>query len=206
MAAPPLTFTLPDLLAKFPWKRNLSEYYPECKAESSAWTESFHPFDEEGLRGFNLCDFNLLASLAYSPREREIIRFGCDLMNIFYVFDEYTDIADGDGADKIRDIIMDAFRNPHKPRPEGELLVGEMARDFWIRVSGYVSHDAHCLTHFIRDFDTYTAAVVREADDRAKRVYRTFKDYLSIRRDSSGCLPSFALFVSLTIPARRALA
>jgi len=51
-------------------------------------------------------------------------------MNLFYVFDEYTDIADGEGATKIRDIVMDAFRNPHKSRPEGELLLGEMAREF----------------------------------------------------------------------------
>jgi len=64
---------------------------------------------------------------------------------------------------------------------------------FWIRASGYASPNDHCLPHFIRDFDTYTAAVIREADDRTKRKYRTFLDYLSIRRDSSGCLPSFAL-------------
>lgn len=64
---------------------------------------------------------------------------------------------------------------------------------FWIRASNYVSPGAHCLKHFIHDFDTYTAAVVREADDRSKRRYRSFEDYLSIRRDSSGCLPSFAL-------------
>ena len=51
-------------------------------------------------------------------------------MNIFYVYDEYTDIADGEGADKIRNIVMDAFRHPEKPRPEGELLLGEMAREF----------------------------------------------------------------------------
>jgi len=86
----PLQFTLPDLLAKFPWPRNLSEHFCEAKAESSAWTESYHPFDEEGLKGFNLCDFSkwksldsftitilndnlftdLLAALSYSPREK----------------------------------------------------------------------------------------------------------------------------------------
>ncbi|KDR71607.1 hypothetical protein GALMADRAFT_143861 [Galerina marginata CBS 339.88] len=193
MAAHAIQFTLPDLLTNFPWPRKLSEYYHQAKAESSAWTESYHPFDEEGLKGFNLCDFNLLASLAYAPREKELIRLGCDLMNIFYVFDEYTDIADGNEANKIRDIIMDGFQNSHKERPEGELLVGAMARDFWIRASGFVAPGANCLQHFIHDFDTYTAAVVREADDRTKRRYRGFEDYLSIRLDSSGCLPSFAL-------------
>ena len=88
MSSPVLTFRLPDVLVDFPWPRNLSEHYCEAKAESVAWTESFHPFDEEGLRRFNLCDFgtslspslwayptlafwpDLLASLTYSPREK----------------------------------------------------------------------------------------------------------------------------------------
>ena len=51
-------------------------------------------------------------------------------MNLFYIFDEYTDIADGEGADQIRDIVVDAFRHPEKPRPEGELMLGKMAREF----------------------------------------------------------------------------
>lgn len=59
----------------------------------------------------------------------EIIRLGCDLMNLFYVYDEYTDVADGDGADKIRDIVMDAFQHPEHLRPEGECPVGAMARE-----------------------------------------------------------------------------
>ena len=50
-------------------------------------------------------------------------------MNLLYVYDEYTDIVDGEGANQVRDIVMDAFRHPEKPRPEGELLLGEMARE-----------------------------------------------------------------------------
>ena len=50
-------------------------------------------------------------------------------MNLFYVYDEYTDIADGKGASEIRNIIMDALRDPQKPCPEGELLIGEMIRE-----------------------------------------------------------------------------
>ena len=65
-------------------------------------------------------------------------------MNLFWVYDEYTDIADGEGAGKIRDIVMDAFRHPEKPRPEGEFLLGEMAREFvdllhFLRMSSYPS-------------------------------------------------------------------
>ena len=51
-------------------------------------------------------------------------------MNIFYVFDEYTDIADAHGVDGIRDVVMDAFQNPYESRPEGEMLLGEMCREY----------------------------------------------------------------------------
>ena len=61
-------------------------------------------------------------------------------MNLFYVFDEYTDIADGEGAGHIRDIVMDALYHPEKPRPEGEHLLGEMTREFVFPCSpNYVS-------------------------------------------------------------------
>ena len=49
------------------------------------------------------------------------------------------------------------------------------------------------MAHFREEWEAYTAAVVREADDRARRIYRTFEEYLQIRRLSSGCLPSFTL-------------
>ena len=73
--------------------------------------------------------------------------------------------------------------------------------ELWIRASSYPSPDDHCLPHFIHGFDAYTAAVVREADDRTKRKYRTFLDYLSIRRDTIACFPSFALWTfGLNLP------
>ena len=65
-------------------------------------------------------------------------------MNLFYIFDEYTDIADGEGADQIRKIVVDAFRHPEKSRPEGELMLGEMAREF---VSFLLFQSRH-LSHF----------------------------------------------------------
>ena len=64
---------------------------------------------------------------------------------------------------------------------------------FWIRASAYVPSDAHCLKHFVEEFDLYSAAVTLEAHDRTNRVYRTFEEYLAIRRYSSGCPLSFAL-------------
>jgi hypothetical protein len=55
-------------------------------------------------------------------------RIGCDLMNLFFVIDEHTDVADIETARSQADIIMDAIRNPHTPRPEGEWIGGKLAQ------------------------------------------------------------------------------
>jgi hypothetical protein len=56
-------------------------------------------------------------------------RVGCDLMNLFFVIDEHTDIAATETARQQADIVMDAIRNPHKPRPKGEWIGGKVAQE-----------------------------------------------------------------------------
>jgi len=64
---------------------------------------------------------------------------------------------------------------------------------FWLRATNYIPSGSACMIHFIEEWDAYTAAVVQEANDRVMHIYRTFEEYLQIRRLSSGCLPSFTL-------------
>ena len=90
---------------------------------------------------------DLLASLAYPSATKGIVilrsvarrshidavtvdqlRAGCDLMNLFFVFDEYSDVEDEHTVQTFADVIMDALRNPHKARPAGEPVLGEIAR------------------------------------------------------------------------------
>lgn len=49
-------------------------------------------------------------------------------MNLIFVFDEYSDISCEEEVCQQAGIIMDALRNPHKPRPKGEWVGGEVAR------------------------------------------------------------------------------
>jgi hypothetical protein len=58
----------------------------------------------------------------------EHLRVGCDFLNFVFVYDEFADVLDKDGAQQQADIVMDALRNPSKPRPKGESLIGEIAR------------------------------------------------------------------------------
>ena len=49
-------------------------------------------------------------------------------MNLFFVYDEYSDVAHEDDVRVMTDISMDALRNPHAPRPKDEWVGGEIAR------------------------------------------------------------------------------
>jgi hypothetical protein len=49
-------------------------------------------------------------------------------MNLFFIIDEHSDVESGHVVREMADVIMDAIRNPHKPRPEGEWVGGESAR------------------------------------------------------------------------------
>lgn len=130
-------------------------------------------------------------------------------MNVFFVFDEYSDIADEKTTQKFADIIMDALRNPHKPRPAGESLVGEITRQyaprmvlrsehepdpvsrFWERTIRIASEPSQ--RRFIQTFDDYCQSVVQQAADRDMQHLRDVDSYLENRRENIGAKPSFAL-------------
>jgi hypothetical protein len=62
------------------------------------------------------------------PEKLEHVRIGCELMNVFFLLEEYTDTENGAVTKDIVDIVIDAIHNPHKIRPEGECIIGEIAR------------------------------------------------------------------------------
>ncbi len=58
----------------------------------------------------------------------EQLRSACDLMNLFFIFDEHSDRATPDEVWEQGRILMDAFHNHDIPRPKGEWIGGEVAR------------------------------------------------------------------------------
>lgn len=73
---------------------------------------------------------DLLAGLMYPRLAREQLRCACDVMNLFFIFDEHSDISEPSHVWNQVDILMDALRNPDTPRPIGEWVGGEIARQY----------------------------------------------------------------------------
>ncbi|KAI0306220.1 terpenoid synthase [Multifurca ochricompacta] len=120
-------------------------------------------------------------------------------MALFFIYDEFTDKVDGDGARVYAEMVMDAIENPYKGRPQGEPKLGEIARQFWLRAIKVSSPAAQ--RRFIKTFAEYVYAVIDEASDRAKGHVRGIEDYLGLTRLTAGGYPSFlAVEAGLDIP------
>ncbi|KAF7320642.1 Terpene cyclase [Mycena chlorophos] len=182
---------LPDTLRDWPWPRQINPWYAECKEESTAWCESFKAFGPKAQKSFNRCDFNLLASLSFPLLNRDGCRIGCDLMNLFFVIDEHTDAANAAVARYQADVVMDALRNPYRPRPTDEWIGGEVTRAFWANAIRTATRSAQ--RRFVETFQQYMDSVVQQAEDRDAHLIRDVETYFEVRRDTIGAKPSFAV-------------
>ncbi|KAF8970721.1 terpenoid synthase [Flammula alnicola] len=186
-------YRIPDLLHDWPWTRRLSPYYTDAKRDSSGWVTSFHPFDRQGQSAFDACDLNLLASLTYSNRGKDFIRLGCDLMNFYFVYDEYTDVADPSAAENLAKTVIEAMKYPNASSSNTPHLLADMTRQFWERAKELAAPGSPCFDHFIATSDTYLRAVVQEAHDRVHQWVRPLDDYMNLRRDTCGARPTLVL-------------
>ena len=62
----------------------------------------------------------------------EHLRTGLDLLNLFFIIDEYTDVQPAHVVREMMATCIDAMHNPTKPRPGGEVVLAEMVRQYVI--------------------------------------------------------------------------
>ncbi|TBU55418.1 terpenoid synthase [Dichomitus squalens] len=196
---PPKTFHLPETMAGWPLPRRLNVFYGNVSYESANWIRDFHAFSSTAQRAFDKCNFGLLAALAYPTQSRDQYRSACDLMNLFFVFDEYTDALNEAGTQTLAEISMDAMINPPKPRPEKESVVGEISRQFWNRVIEHATPT--CQARLRWSWERFVYSVVEQARDREGGRLRTVEEHMAIRRLTIGAEPCYALAeMELEIP------
>ncbi|KAJ7071622.1 terpenoid synthase [Mycena amicta] len=191
--------TIPDTLQVWPWPRAINPWYAVCKEESAAWCEAFKVFGPKAQQSFNRGNFGLLGALAYPLLNRDGCRIGCDFMHLVFVIDEHTDVSEPAVARQQADLVMDAMRNPHQPRPPGEWIGAEVARSFWENAIRTATPTAQ--RRFVDAFQQYMDAVVQQADDRSSSRIRNVDSYFEVRRDTIGAKPAFAVSeIHLNIP------
>ncbi|KAF8433262.1 isoprenoid synthase domain-containing protein [Boletus edulis BED1] len=190
---------IPNVLGRWPWPHRINPNYAAVRKEADAWVTNFHAFSPKAQDAYNRCDFNLLACLAYPIASKEHVRAGCDLMHLTFLFDEYSDRSTPSEVRQKKDVVMDALRNPHMPRPEREWIGGEIARQFWERTIPNTTVVVQ--KRFIQSMDEYLEGVVQESIDKKDRRILDIKSYIDARRRTSGVKPSFSIIeLGLDIP------
>ncbi|KIY64715.1 terpenoid synthase [Cylindrobasidium torrendii FP15055 ss-10] len=191
----PYVYTIPDLMAGWPFPTHPNVNSERINAESKAWVESYGAFNEKAQNTFNRCNFGAFAARAYPNSPPHHYRPAVDLINYYFVYDELSDEKDGETVRLQAQAIMNAIRNPYAPPPENEHVLGTMARDFWRRTleDGKASHST--AQRFMDTFEEYTETVRQQAADRDHDILRPSAEYLEMRRGTVGVRPSFDFFV-----------
>lgn len=66
--------------------------------------------------------------MMFTYSKTEQVRSGCELMHLFFMFDEYSDKASPDEVLSQAQVMIDALKSPETPRPKGEWIGGEIMR------------------------------------------------------------------------------
>ncbi|KAI0023873.1 terpenoid synthase [Xylariomycetidae sp. FL0641] len=184
----PQQITLPDFEAGWMWPRRVNPHTAEIRQECIDWAASFGAFTPKAQIAFDKCDFNLLTGLSYPWVTKDQLRSACDLMNLFFIFDEHSDRSDAHEVWDMVNIIRDAMRNPDQPRPAGEWVGGEVARQFWARAVSISTPTFQ--RRFLKTWDRYLIGTAEQAEDRSASHIRDIQSYLDVRRRTIGALPS----------------
>ncbi|KAI0747240.1 terpenoid synthase [Daedaleopsis nitida] len=178
------------MMSTWPWPRRANPYYAEVTIESEEWFKSVITITPHLHRAYEAALPGLLAALAYPDTSREGLRTGIDLMILFLVVEEFSDVQPPVIVHEMVRTVIDAMGDPDKPRPAGEThQIGEMMRQFWARAHTIAT--AQSAKHFVETFTDYLHAVADQAEDRDKGTIRTIDEYFKMHRENAGVRPSY---------------
>ncbi|KAG0694264.1 terpenoid synthase [Suillus ampliporus] len=163
---------LPDTMTSWPWPRAINHHLEDVKAEVDASFRDFKALSHESQEAFNKCNFACLSALIHPNIPREHLRIGCDLMNVYFIVDKYTDVENAAVTKEMVDI--------------GECILGEIVRQIFVQIWAHAIKTASLPSqrHFIEMFTAYVRALVVKAPDREQVRCRTIDDYLKLQRDT----------------------
>ncbi|KZV99782.1 hypothetical protein EXIGLDRAFT_831178 [Exidia glandulosa HHB12029] len=183
-----IVYRLPDNLRIWPWPRRINPLYEQAKAESIAWIRELHAFSPKAQNAFEKGDFARLGALVEPDASYDVLRVTCDLMQLVFVFDDYTDRGCADEVRVMADAMMDGLRQPDGPKPH---MLGTMMKQFWQRVMPLASPGVQ--SRFIAHFQDWVDSVVEQALDRDSARSRNVEEYMAVRRLTIGAYFAFVL-------------
>lgn len=134
------SFTMPDIIAYFPFTLRVSPHYEKVSRASEAWFRTYGVHSGRKLDEFYKSNFCLSGAMCFPEADEIHLRNCCDFLLWLWAFDDLTD--DGDlqsnisGARRTADAMIGALRQNDV---KCDLPVAETLRHFWERASKVAS-------------------------------------------------------------------
>ncbi|KAK7452147.1 hypothetical protein VKT23_012252 [Stygiomarasmius scandens] len=184
------TIALPNLEATFSVfpDKGLNPSYSEIRPQSRAWAAQY----EQIIGGtkcctyMDKCNFQLLASLGHPCADEIALRGAMDMLNMVFIYDEYTDKLSGPEAERPPVIIQRTLTDPNF---DDNSWLCRMTREFHDNVLQKAGPEVR--RRFIQHYCDYAIEVHTEAVLRDKNEVLDFSSYLSFRRETSGVRYTF---------------
>ncbi|KAL0957482.1 hypothetical protein HGRIS_001275 [Hohenbuehelia grisea] len=127
-------------------------------------------------------------SMCYPNAGAPQLRVCCDFMNYLFHLDNLSDDMDASGTTATANAVLNALYNPTMHQNK---RVSRMTKDYWQRLIRTGAPGTQ--QRFIEAFDFFFQAVSVQACDRAAGATHDLESYITLRRDTSGCKPCWAL-------------
>ncbi|KAH9928095.1 terpenoid synthase [Fomitopsis serialis] len=198
--SPPDHFVLPDLVSHCHSADSPSNA-EAVAAASDKWLDGgcpeLSPKKRAALYGLKS---GILTSHCYPDADDEHLRVVADFLVYLFHLDNISDKMVVSGTEQLADVVMNAHWMPEryaptnflgKEQPADEYSAGRMARDYWSRCIADAKPGPQA--RFKQNLGLFFEAVQLQTIDRDSGLIPDVESYIDIRRDTSGCKPSFDL-------------
>ncbi|KIY70696.1 terpenoid synthase [Cylindrobasidium torrendii FP15055 ss-10] len=186
----PTSFTLPDLVSHCKFPLRISRHRKTVTSETKRWlfkcSGNLMGQKRAAYHGLNA---GLLTSMCYPRAGHSRLRLCNDFLTYLFHIDNLSDDMTNLGTKATADIILNTLYHPTTYR--SETRIHKMTLDFWRRLIQTGSRGTQ--QRFIETFDFFFAAVTEQARDRQAGIIPDLESYIMMRRDTSGCKPTFVL-------------
>ncbi|KAG8212951.1 isoprenoid synthase domain-containing protein [Butyriboletus roseoflavus] len=182
-------FILPDLVSDCHYPLLLSPHCYNVARASEKWLLQGAQLVEPRVTKFMGLKAGELTASCYPYSDEFHLRVCSDFMNWLFNMDDWLDEFDVTDTWGMRESCIGAFRDPI--HFETRKIGGLMCKSYFSRF--IQTGGPGCTKRFIHTMDLFFIAVAKQADDRANGRIPDLESYITVRRDTSGCKPCFAL-------------
>ncbi|KAJ7666107.1 isoprenoid synthase domain-containing protein [Mycena polygramma] len=182
-------FVLPDLVSHCTFPIHVSRHRKQVTTETKKWL-----FKGDNLQGkirdrFHGLKAGTLTAMCYPDAGCPQLRVCNDFLTYLFHLDNLSDDMDDRSTVSTADVVLNSLYHPHTFQSPAR--VGKMTRDFYKRM--VLTAAPGTQQRFIETFDFFFQSVTQQAQDRTAGAIPDLESYIALRRDTSGCKPSFVL-------------